>query len=342
MKQGFTLLEVLIATAIASMLTTAIFFSYNQINKAVRSITNVTDLYETAILIEQQITKDITGAFIPVQAIPPDPSIGSQASPKATPGTAGQDEKKAKKVPVLKDPFISKNVGKNMSMFSYITANPMRVYWGKKTGEPKPSIARVVYSLEPDKDTDKKNPRYQLYRQEGIELELAPYTKRESAIERYMIADNISACKLTFIVADTPADAEAMADRQEGKKESDKKDNAPKKERPKDIEIKKFNDWIIGKEKKDVRTRMMIPDEVLMEITITDEFGRREETFKFPVRIAAGLQEPPIIKPQEKKKQEQNKKGAQQGQKKQPQSKQEILATGASSVVENLRAMFGT
>ncbi len=339
MRVGFTLLEVLIATAIASLLMTAMFFSYDQINSVVRYVTDSTDLYESAILVEQQISKDIAGAFIPVQAIEdPEPKKDKKAQEKKDDKKApsqGDEKNEAKKRLVLKDPFISKNAGQNLSMFSFITANPMRVYWGKKTGEPKPSIARVVYTVQADPESDKKNPRYQLYRQEGKELELASYTKKESSIQRYLIADNITACKLTFIVAD---------EQDEQGKEGEKKGKGEQESKPKDIEIKEFNDWIIGKDKKDVRTRLKIPDEVSMEITIADELAKRSQEFVFSVRIAAGFQEPPIInskqqKPQQAKKEQKaspNNKVAQSNRSK----KQEMLVSGANSVVQNLRAMF--
>ncbi len=342
MRVGFTLLEVLIATAIASLLMTAMFFSYDQINSVVRYVTDSTDLYESAILVEQQISKDIAGAFIPVQAIEdPEPKKDKKAQEKKDDKKApsqGDEKNEAKKRLVLKDPFISKNAGQNLSMFSFITANPMRVYWGKKTGEPKPSIVRVVYTLEVDKESDKKSPRYQLYRQEGKELELAPYTKKESSIQRYLIADNITACKLTFVVADTQDEEDNKGDKPDEKAKDDSKS--------KDIEIKEFNDWVIGKDKKDVRARLKIPDEVSMEITIADELAKRSQEFVFSVRIAAGFQDPPIIKSKQQKPQHAKKKQKAPPNNKVAQSnrskKQEILVSGANSVVQNLRAMFRT
>ncbi len=347
MRSGFTLLEVLIATAIASLLTTALFFSYDQINNVVRYVTDTTDLYESAILVEQQISKDISGAFIPVQAIEdpePEKTKKNPADAKAMAGrqedgktTEPLEKKESKKRVVLKDPFISKNAGKNLSMFTFITANPMRVYWGKKTGEPKPSIARIVYTLEANKESDKKSPRYELYRQEGKELELAPYTKKESSIQKYLIADNITACSLTFVVADEQG---------EQGKEGEKKGKDEQQSKSKDIEIKEFNDWVIGKDKKDVRARLKIPDEVSMKITIADELAKRSQGFVFSVRIAAGFQEPPTIKPKQQKPQQDKKEQKPSPNNKLAQNnrstKQEMLVSGANSVVQNLRAMFRT
>lgn len=71
MKQGFTLIEVLIATAIASLLMVSLFFSFDQINNSVRKASDTVDMFDAAMLVDQIAFNDISGAFIPVQAIPP-------------------------------------------------------------------------------------------------------------------------------------------------------------------------------------------------------------------------------------------------------------------------------
>ncbi|MEX0848692.1 MAG: prepilin-type N-terminal cleavage/methylation domain-containing protein [Candidatus Dependentiae bacterium] len=333
MKSGFTLLEILIATAISSLLMTILFFSYNQMNNVVRYVTDYTDIFDSAILVEQQITKDIAGAFIPVQAIEPKAKGQKEASTDEQQQQL-EPEKKEQKRAVLKDPFVSKNVGKNMSMLSFITANPMRVYWGKKTGEPKPSIARVVYTLQEDKNSPKNQPRFSLYRQEGKGLELAPYTKKESSIERYLIAENIESCTLSFFVTvEKESEQEVSGKSQNNKDTSEVK----KQKKEKEVEIKTFDDWHINEDKKDARSKSKLPDIVSMEITLADEVGRRNRTFKFAVGVAAKFTEIPEPKDQNEK--EEKKPGPQPSKQ---QAKKEVLVTGANSVVQNIRAMFRT
>lgn len=346
MKPGFTLLEILIATAISSLLMTILFFSYNQVNNVVRYVTDYTDIFDAAILVEQQITKDIAGAFIPVQAV--------EQKKQEKQKTASSDEKKQPepeleseqksfdkiRMKVLKDPFVSKNVGKNMSMLSFITANPMRVYWGKKTGEPKPSIARVVYTLQEDKDSSKSRSRFSLYRQEGKELELSAYTKKESSIERYLIAENIESCALSFLLAVEKESEQEGSEQSQNNKDPSENKNTPeakKQKKEKEVEIKTFDDWRIDGEKKDARSKLKLPDEVSMEITFADEIGRRKRTFIFAVNIAARFTEIPEPKNQNKK---EEKKPSPQPSKQ--QNKKEVLVTGANSVVQNIRAMFRT
>ena len=285
MRYGFTLLEVLIATAIASILTVTLFFSYNQLNDSMRKVSDIADIYDTAILVEQLLFKDISGAFIPVQAIPtkeakkkPESDKKPAEKPAEKPGEkekkpaekkepeATKGETKSK-VPLLKDPFIGTFKGDRMIMLSCITANPMRVYWGEKTGEPKPNCIRVVYTLQEKKDKTKKEPFYELYRQDGVKLDLGLYTKTETEVERYLIADNIVSCKVTYFVIDEKQEEEGA----EGKEEpAAKKPEQAKKEAKPPIELKEFKDWIIGKDEKDPRTRLKLPTEVVMELTLAN------------------------------------------------------------------------
>lgn len=273
MKAGFTLIEVLIATAIASILGASLFFSFYQTEKVVTYMTDYVDIFSAAILVDHQLGKDVAGAFIPVQAIPPKKKPKQKQQQGQTQEPPDKEDQEAKK-PILKDPFISQNRGSNMSMFSFITNNPMRIFWGKKTGEPKPSIARVVYTLQEDKDAPKDKPRFILYRQEGSDLNVAPYTKKESSFERYQIADNIKACTLKFVVGVEP---------EEGKEGS--------------IEFKTFKDWQLGKGEKDLRSKVKIPDEVTMQLTLWDSRQLQDRSFAFTIPIIAGFQELPEPEP---------------------------------------------
>lgn len=362
MKRGFTLLEVLIATAIASMLMVSLFFSFNQINDSVRKASDTVDMFDAALLVDHILFKDVSGAFIPVQAIPPKetkkpagdkkPSSSAKATAdkdadeKAPEKESSEDDKKEgdqkSKVPLLKDAFMSNNKGDQMHMLTCITANPMRIFWGEKTGEPKPSSVRVVYSLEEKKDRKKKAPRYALYRQEGTKLDLALYTKKESEYERYLIADNIVSCKLKFIVAD-----EKQEEKEEEKEGADAKKQpakpVEKKEKKPEKELKEFVEWATDTGKKDVRTRLMLPDTVLMTLTLSNFAETRERSFTFRVPVAARFQEVPVQEPPRLA------PGAQAAQKKpdaaagaaQDKSKKEALVDGANKIVQNLRTKFG-
>jgi len=187
----------------------------------------------------------------------------------------------------------------------------MRIFWGKKSGEPKPSIARVVYTLEEDKTAPKDKPRFKLYRREGSELNLAPYTKKESSFERYQIADNIKACTLKFVVGVEP---------EEGKEGS--------------IEFKTFNDWQSGKGEKDLRSKVKIPDEVTMKLILWDSKQLQDREFIFTIPIVAGFQELPEPEPLQPEKKDASKKPGQA-------TRKELLVTSANRVVDDILTLFG-
>lgn len=320
MKAGFTLIEVLIATAISSILAASLFYAYSQTDRSVAYLTDYVDIFSAAILVDQQLSKDVAGAFIPVQAIPPKKKPKQKQQPGQTQEQPEKEEQQQKK-PTLKDPFVAKNQGQNMSMLSFITNNPMRIFWGKKTGEPKPSIARVVYTLEEDKNAPKDRPRFTLYRQEGPDLNLSSYTKKESGFERYQIADNIKACSLEFIVRIEPED-----DKETGKGGS--------------TEFKTFNDWQLGTDEKDLRTKTKIPNEVKMKLSLWDSKHQQDRSFVFAVPIVAGFQELPEPEPLQPERKGTPKKPGQPagGQ----ATRKELIVTSAHTVVDNIRSLFGT
>lgn len=319
-RAGFTLIEVLIATALSSLLAASLFYSYAQINKIVVYMTDYVDMFSTVILVDQVFSKDVAGAFFPVQALPTKPKKKAESTPKdtrqksekeASPPAEVQEQK-----PLLKDPFISQNRNNNMSLYSFITNNPKRIFWGAKTGEPKPNVARVVYTLEEDKSATKQQSTFILYRQEGTELNIDMYTSKDSKIERYKIADNIKECKLTFQVQAEPG--------------KDKKEAG---------EVKTFNDWKVGKDEEDLRSKVKLPHKVIMELTLWDTAKVRERTFTLvaPIMVQGVQTLPEPEAPEQKKGIPQQQKPGQEDNK-----RKDLLVSSANSVVNNIRSLFGT
>lgn len=311
-KPGFTLIELLIATAIASILSISLFYSYGQTNKVVGYITDYVDTYNKVILIDRRFSQDVAGVFIPVQAVKKQKTEEEKKPADKKDDAAKQPEKKEEekqKIPLLKDPFISKNENKNLKMFSFITNNPARAYWSSKSGEPKPSIARVVYTLEGDKSAPKEKPRFTLYRQEGSDLQLAPYIAHESQIERYALVDNIQACTISFLVTDEKEDAS---------------------------EVKEFADWQMGKDEKGLRSKVKIPEKVNLEISLWNNEYSAVKDFTIVVPVAAKFTELP------EPEQMQKKPTAPHAGEKKNEKRKELLASSANKVVDSIRGLYRT
>lgn len=339
MKQGFTFIEILIATTVASILATALFFSYAQINKVFVSTKNYIDQYEAILLMQHQLSKDLAGAFIPVQAVnlkdkkqpqkQPDKTGPTKEAQAKSPEQAVSLEQQEKKAPVLKDPFISKNHEKNMQMLSFITNNATRVFVGKKTGEVKSNTARVVYTLEKDQYSSKDMPAYILYRQEGSELNLKQYTKADSAIERYPLVHNIKSCTLTFEVIVDQKHEETAKDVKKSAAETKKK-------------VKQFSDWHMSKDEKDPRAQAKLPHKVTCKCVLWNDKQTTQQEFTFTVIIMAAYNElPSIEQPKSSPTKPVTDKQASPASDSVDQRKQQ-LASGANKVVNNIRALLGT
>ena len=84
-----------------------------------------------------------------------------------------KEEKKEEKLkPKIDKIFFSENKGANLQTLTFISNNPLPVYWSKKAGKPQPKMVRIVYRLQPD---PARRDSYRLMRQEGDDLSYAAY-----------------------------------------------------------------------------------------------------------------------------------------------------------------------
>jgi prepilin-type N-terminal cleavage/methylation domain-containing protein len=173
-RKGFSLLEVLLATAIAASISALLIGLWNQMVQSQVRVERFTDIYSRAALLNAQMQRDISGAFIPLDEL------------KET-GT-GQKEQTKK----IENVFVGDS---NLQQLTFITNNPMPVYWSDRVGKPQPLIARVVYTLIPEK---KHTNSFVLMRQEGNELELQPYTQENSKIRSYQLATGIKSVTVEY------------------------------------------------------------------------------------------------------------------------------------------------
>ncbi len=282
-KNGFILIEILLASALAaiigSILVTVLWQSY----RAQAAIDNFADVYGKASILGNQLEHDIMGAFIPVQAdLQPTTTVAPPKQPEA--------KKKEKEKPPPIDKIFYATIRENkLDTLTFITSNPLQVYWGAKVGKGKPKVARVVYQLKPDPDI--KN-AFILTRQEDKELDFGKY-KQDIAkpIRALQIVDNIKALTVnyTYIV---PQKDEKDVKEKEGKKVKEYKTS---KDWPDYKELQKE-----GKEPE----RPPIPQLVEVSISFWDNKQERDTQFVFTIPIMVDIE----IKPPEKKKNETKKK----------------------------------
>ena len=76
---GFILIELLVSMVIASMIALALFAGFGQTNRAVQTIDSMVDVSYKQTVAVHQLTKDISGAFIPVQGRKKKQSMSAEA-----------------------------------------------------------------------------------------------------------------------------------------------------------------------------------------------------------------------------------------------------------------------
>ncbi len=284
--KGFTLIEVMLAIAIASVLSGILLTSVFQSNQVIKIINNIMDYNITATALTHQLSKDIRGAFVPlsVQLLQ---KQKQSVSAKATPDKQDKKNKmgNAKKTPPKKPPekkqklpkiekiFYSSQKNNNLDVLTFITNNPLQPYWssigqGSVAKRPTIKMVRVVYRLVPE-DQDKPV-SYKLLRQESEKIDFAKF-RLGGDIRAFEIANNIKQVKTEYYVL-VP------------KKTEGKKSKKPK------LELKKMPTWNDGKLPGEQKTKIsMTPHFAKLSIIFWDDEKKAEFPFEVMIPITPEL-----------------------------------------------------
>lgn len=276
---GFTLLELLIGTAIAGVLLTILFTTLYQINRSKKNLDNVIHKSNRVSLIHHQLERDLMGAFVPViPEVPESPKEDKKEEP-VKPGEQKKEDKKEvekKPQPVVDKIFFSENKGANIATLTFISNNPMPVYWSKKAGKPQPKIVRIVYRLVPD---PAKRNSYKLMRQEGDELGYDAYDPgipvEKQEFRPFEVIDGIK--NLSAVYYYTP-----MKKPPQPTKPGEK----PQEQKPEKKEYKTTKEW--GKKKKDEKGSSEVPPVprfVELTLVLWNADYKRDSTWKFTIPI---------------------------------------------------------
>ncbi len=193
MKKGFTLIEIMISTVIAGILSAGLFATITQVNGLRQIIFNITSTYGRLSVFEQQMERDIMGAFVPTQydLLPT------------------QTDKKDEKSKPLEKIFYGESKGKGgrLDFLTFITSNPLEIFYGVEKIKLKPRVARVVYRLIPQEG---RKDSYVLMRQEGTsDLTFDAYKKDAQAdLRAYPMIDGIQNLSIRFISVEEKVDTE--------------------------------------------------------------------------------------------------------------------------------------
>lgn len=278
MQRGVSLIELMIALVISSLLALMLFGILNQAGNSLKSVESIAATDLAIVSFYDRFERDITGAFIPAIG---DPDLADkafaqqlkQAQEKEEKSQAQQQQqqpqntsaivpqKKPEKSVSLQDiqvkkVFVYEEKDNNLAQFSFVTCNPVSSY-----REEKPRIVRVVYTLKPEAGT--KN--YILWRQESIKLG----TKFALQARAYALLRHVVSLRLELLAPKPLEDKDKKAV-QDGKQE--KKSTTP---------LITFNQWPTKGTESEKEPTKDLPQFVKVYVRYADSIDNRIKSYEF-------------------------------------------------------------
>jgi len=274
MKQlsGFSFIELVIAVSIAAIISIAAYRAFNQTTITMNRLEGIVDYDKALTRVYYQLEKDISAAWVPFTAYPQTDAVDTNTSQQKIKIEQTEPEKTVEKV------FYATQAKSMLQLLTCTTTTTLRGY-----NEQAPTIARVIYTLVPEKNSD----TYTLTRQEYSTLEFEEFEKNKKTIQAFEIITNLKKLSATFIVLPV------------SEKEQEKK------------EFLTYTTWSSEEQFKKNKRRM--PDYVELNGSWWDSHVKKERPFTFVFHIISKE------RPEEKKKKEQPALPEQQATKQQPQ-----------------------
>jgi len=287
LKGGFILIEVILGTAIAAIIFSSLTGILYQVNRGGIRTDNTISLYSRLSLARYLLTRDLLGTTIPCQADVVQEALEQEKKKQKTPAPkmalGQQAEKKEEKKPITHLFFGA--LSQQQKMLTFITNNPMQVYWSARAGRPKPCVARVVYTLVPEPGRPNA---FNLMRQEGTELEFEKYKEKgmAGAVREYEVITGVRSMETSFVYALLPEKEKEPKGILTQQFQQPKTPPA-KKEIPK-LEFKEVPLWEIKKnEEREKERKPILPNAVKFTIDLWDEQYLKSRTFSFAIPLPA-------------------------------------------------------
>lgn len=238
MKAGFTIIELMVVLMLSSIIATVLFSSYYAVNRSSITGQNLMARDLRMAIVYRQLYRDLYGCYMPNNAtFMVDFKKESNQQPKEEPKKEeGKKQEPKKESKPINDIFVSTVKNRMVETLSFITNNIRPYYpYATNTNVP-PYKVRVVYRLVPEGE---RKDSFILMRQESTELSLAPFTKKNSAIRSYPLADHIKSCKIEYRYPNIEQLRQARSEQE-------------KKEQPPIIEKVTRSEWRFDSKKKDM------------------------------------------------------------------------------------------
>jgi len=250
MKHGFTLLELIVGTLVASMIGSLLLTALYQSSRVQRSVNALFDTSLRVGLVSYQLEQDLCGAFIPTQARIKDGAQDEEQQESAAQkndakkvdnkkendqanGASKEKKSKPAEKPIEKI-FYSINKGPVFESMTFITNNPLVVYVGKDVGTVKPKLVRVQYQLKVDETREQKD-SFILFRQESNDIDLAKYGSPRS----YELIRGIKDMSITYTARIEKKEQQKQAAPQQEKQKAPTEDTYKKGASEKEAKVQK-------------------------------------------------------------------------------------------------------
>lgn len=282
--RGFTLIELIISLAIAAIVSLALTTMLNQSYASQKKLESLSHLYSRATLLFTQLERDLMGATIPIENILALETKDTKKENSPKQAEIQQVEKKESDEPLYKsvDKVFYYTRTNNQIFFSWITRNPLQLYWGRSVGVARPRIARVMYRLEPD---PKDKSLFKLMRSEGFDLTYTPYEKHtDQKYKGYTLVNDIKSIKITCVAVQEKKD--------ESQVPSVKANEQKKPEKPPVTAVKILDSWEWPRSEENKKSGEKteqelppLPQGVRIEIVLWDSARERDVTFEYGILI---------------------------------------------------------
>jgi type II secretory pathway pseudopilin PulG len=281
MKRGFVLIEVLVSTLIAAFISTGLLSTIFQISRLSQTVNTIANVYGRIAILQNQMERDIMGAFVPAQVDVIQTSTLKADQPK----------------PLEKIFYgVGKAEGGRLDVLTFITSNPLEIFFGVKDVKLKSRVARVVYRLVAD---ERRKNAYILMRQEGTSnLSFDVYKPdAQGEFRAFPVIDGIQNLSISYIsITQTKPEAGARPKRTYKKvgqwQSEQKKEQAPKAPTTR-IPL------ALGPKKEPIR----LPNQIEVTLSLWDSMFQDVRTFQLiiPIAYKATEFEQPPKKEEEKK-----------------------------------------
>lgn len=241
-KKGFTLIELIIALFLGSLISVSAYQMLSRIQKSARDITGTIENDLPIPTFYNQVERDLLGIVIPPVYKKKESQTKTEISEiigtleKALEKRRGKSvvEKKTEFEKIdMKDLFVSES-GDNKFFMSFITTGGIKLIPSGGKDKIEPLIKRISYSLESDPTRENQ---FRIVYQQSENLDLSAVQSQDT-VNKYEIISNIKSVKPTYWVYENPS-------KKENEKEDAKSSDKPKLVKldswdPKEIE-KKYN-----------------------------------------------------------------------------------------------------